>query len=203
MELATIEVDQDEAKAKLAEYRQVLDGERSEEDKAIEQAYRAVARGLTVINLPAAVHAGGYFPSGLPRIAVVRADATECYVERAWTGNGDWRTFLFSVDGEPRRSRGALVGRNTVRVTVDGPITDQPKVWRGRTTVPLVPPKYRPRRGRLSSCHLLWEVEAWDPTPPVDPALIRHLRGDLWTVLAVWDLTDLERAVLAQRVNRR
>jgi len=34
-------------------------------------------------------------------------------------------------------------------------------------------------------------------TPPRDPALIRHIRGDLWAVLAVWDLTELERAVLA------
>jgi hypothetical protein len=34
---------------------------------------------------------------------------------------------------------------------------------------------------------------------PVDPALLRHIRGDLWAVLAVWNLTDLERYVLSQR----
>jgi hypothetical protein len=36
-------------------------------------------------------------------------------------------------------------------------------------------------------------------TVPRDPALIRRVAGDLWTVLSVWDLTELERAVLAQR----
>lgn len=108
---------------------------------------------------------------------------------------------MFSAD-RSSRNRGALVGRSTVRVTVDGRPPATRSHWRGRTIVPLIPPRYRPRRGRLSSCHLLWEVEAWDLTPPTDPALIRHLRGDLWSVLAVWDLTDLERAVLAQRIHR-
>lgn len=199
MQLATIDVDRDEATSKLAEYRRGLDDERTEEDKAIAQAYRAVARGLTVINLPTVINAGGYFDDGLPRLAVVRADATECLVERTWTSATAGTTFVFSAD-RSSRNRGALVGRSTVRVTVDGPVRQTR--WRGGTIVPLIPPRYRPRRGRLSSCHLLWEVEAWDLTPPTDPALIRHLRGDLWSVLAVWDLTDLERAVLAQRIHR-
>jgi hypothetical protein len=42
-------------------------------------------------------------------------------------------------------------------------------------------------------------VEAWNEIPARDPALLRHIRGDLWAVLAVWDLTELERAVLGQR----
>lgn len=31
---------------------------------------------------------------------------------------------------------------------------------------------------------------------PVDPALLKHIGGDLYAVVATWDLTDLERAVL-------
>lgn len=201
MQLATIDIDRDEAKSKLAEYQRDLDDERTEEDKAIAQAYRAVARGLTVINLPTVINAGGYFDDGLPRFAVVRADATECIVDRAWTrGNGE-TTFVYSAD-RTSANRGALVGRWTVRVTVAATIPSSTRGWRGQTIVPLIPPRHRPRRRRLASCHLLWEVEKWDRTPPIDPALIRHLRGDLWAVLAVWDLTDLERAVLAQRIHR-
>lgn len=201
MDLATIEVDREEAKAKLDEYRGRLGDERSAEDDAIAQAYRAVARGHTVISLPDAIAAGGHFPSGLPRIAVVRADAQECFVRRGYSTGG--RTvFVYSSD-RVSNNRGALVGRKTVRVTLDDvPPAATRDGWQGRTTVPLIPPRHRPRRGRIASYHLLWEVEAWDPTPPVDPALIRHLRGDLWSVLAVWDLTDLERAVLAQRATR-
>ncbi|MGH3300400.1 MAG: hypothetical protein ACRDOK_01755 [Streptosporangiaceae bacterium] len=35
--------------------------------------------------------------------------------------------------------------------------------------------------------------------PPRDPALLRWIRGDLWAVVAQWDLTELERAVLSSR----
>lgn len=45
---------------------------------------------------------------------------------------------------------------------------------------------------------ILWEAE-WQAVPPKDPALLRHLGGDLYAVVAVWDLTELERAVLGGR----
>jgi hypothetical protein len=53
----------------------------------------------------------------------------------------------------------------------------------------------------LAALHVLWEVERWELVPPTDPALIRHIRGDLWAVLATWDLTEIERHVLAQRAR--
>jgi hypothetical protein len=43
----------------------------------------------------------------------------------------------------------------------------------------------------------LFEVDQWEPVPPTDPALLKHIAGDLYAVLAVWDLTELERAVIA------
>jgi hypothetical protein len=85
---------------------------------------------------------------------------------------------------------------------------DLPSIWTrpwgaARTVVPLIPPKLRPKPRRLRHCHILWEVEAWAPVAPRDPALLRHIRGDLWAVLAVWDLTELERMVLSQRAAFR
>lgn len=57
---------------------------------------------------------------------------------------------------------------------------------------------------RDASCHILWEVEVWSdtrlgPQADRDPYLLRYLGGDLWMVLGEWDLTDLERAVMAGR----
>jgi hypothetical protein len=200
MNLATIETTPEEAKSKLDEYRIALQHEHTAEDEALAQAYRAVARGLTVIRLSEVVAAGGSFPNGLPRIAVVRADAQECFVDvDRWRHAGE-ATFTFGSERRAR-NRGALVNAKTVRVSVPTPAVEGREAWAGRTTVPLIPPRHRPKRPRLSRCHLLWEVEAWDPTPPVDPALVRHLRGDLWAVLAVWDLTELERAVLSGRAR--
>jgi len=63
--------------------------------------------------------------------------------------------------------------------------------------VPPVPPGLRPASA-IGNYHVLWEAE-WERVAPADPALLKHIGGDLYAVLAVWDLTELERAVLAGR----
>jgi hypothetical protein len=193
MNLSTIVVPEEEAKAKLAEYEAVVREERTAEDDAIAQAYRAASRGLPVIRLTEVIAAGGTFADdGLPRLAIARAGWRECHVRYSYDGPA----WLYGDESWPQH-RGALVGKHTVRVPIGENVTHPRRP--GRAPVPLIPPRYRPRRPRWWNCHILWELDAWQPDPARDPALIRHIRGDLWTVLAVWDLTDLERAVLAQR----
>lgn len=194
MNLTTLDITVEQAKAGLAEYQAALRIERNAEDEAIAAAYRAAARGLPIISLSAAVEAGGFFDNGLPRIAVCRADANRCQVEwHSWPPR-----FTFSDEHATGRNTRALVGAATVNV----PLSSRPtgRAWRGTTVVPPVPPRFRPKSyDRLRRYHVLWEVEQWDLTPPRDPALLRHIRGDLWAVLATWDLTEVERHVLAQR----
>jgi hypothetical protein len=195
MNLATIEIPVEEAKERLAEYEAALRQDRNAEDEAMAAAYRAAARGLPTIRLSEAVTAGGWFEDGLPRIAVVRADATQCWVDVCVWNQPGQVVFAATRDAD---NRGALVGRHTVRVPAPSPAK---RHTRARTVVPMIPPRFRPKPRRLQHCHILWEVESWTPEPPKDPALLRHIRGDLWSVLAVWDLSELERAVLAQRAT--
>ena len=205
MDLGTLTIDPAQAQAHLAEYRAALAVERNAEDEALAAAYRAAARGLPVISLQATITAGGWHEDGLPRVAVV--NAYDPRVSPPWTpqcyARWDWDGGLVFADRDDRAvNRGALVGRHSVRVPV--PADDRPAFPRrwlpaGVAPVPLVPPRCRPRPRRLAHCHILWEVPSWTPIPPQDPALIRHIRGDLWAVLATWDLTELERAVLAAR----
>lgn len=211
MDLATIVIDPADAAERAKEYRQAFEQSRSVEDEAMAQGYRAAARGLPIIQLSVVMAAGGTFADGLPRLAVARADAKTVRVEvahpyrRPEDEPAPRADLSFTDDpGSLWWGRGTTarhVGKNGVNVTVRGEQwASAPKQrTRGQTMVPSVPPRHRPKRGRLHGCHVLWEVEQWDPTPPVDPALIRHIRGDLWAMLAVWDLTALERAVLAQR----
>jgi hypothetical protein len=190
MNLATVVIDPDEAKQRYEEYREAVAVERSSEDEAIAAGYRAAARGLPLIELSATIKAGGTFKDDLPKLAVCRADFEVCWVhvERDW--------FVFSDTRWPD-NRGALVGKWTVRVARPEPGVAQR--WSGSTIVPIIPPRLRPKRYRLHRYHLLWEVESWTPEPPHDPALLKHVRGDLWAVVATWDLTELERAVLRSR----
>jgi hypothetical protein len=197
MDLGTIEITEEEAAERVAEYEAVLESERSAEDAALLSAYRAAKRGLPVISLTKAFQIAGYHTegvsAGLPKLAIVRADAKECWVEVG--GNG---TINFASK-EWSRQRGALVGASHVRVDTGVSQPSPRPRWRGKTIVPLVPPRHRPKRSRLHNFHILWEVDEWTPQPPVDPALLRHIRGDLWSVQAVWDLSELERLVLSQR----
>jgi hypothetical protein len=196
MNLSTIEVTPEEAEAKLDEYISTVASERSAEDDAIAQAYRAAKRGLRIICLSEVISAGGVDDEGLPRLAIARATWPECHVR--WRSNGAGSMVLRYGDVSWPDERGALVGRHHITVAVSDPPSGYLRGG-GVAPVPLVPPRYRPRRPRLASCHILWEVEGWTPEPARDPALVRHIRGDLWAVLAVWDLTDIERAVLSGR----
>lgn len=71
-----------------------------------------------------------------------------------------------------------------------------------KSMVPIVPPKHRPPNG-FGTRLVLWEADDWAweeaPPPPRDPALLRHIGGDIYAVEAVWDLTELERLVLSGR----
>lgn len=75
--------------------------------------------------------------------------------------------------------------------------------WRSaKALVPMIPADVR-ETGRKAAIHpgedrwfILWEA-VWTPVPPRDPILLEHVAGSLYSVLAQWDLTDLERALMA------
>jgi hypothetical protein len=195
MELGALTITPEEAEAGVEEYAQLVAAQRSAEDEAILMAYRAAKRGLPVISLSRAFDLGGFHDNGLPKLAIMRADAKQCFVRV--DGRGDGGVDLSFCDNDWNRHRGALVGKHTVNVHTS--VSRSGQRWRGSTLVPPVPPRHRPKRGRIGNFHILWEVDEWTPVPPRDPALLRHIRGDLWSVVAVWDLTDIERMVLSQR----
>jgi hypothetical protein len=70
--------------------------------------------------------------------------------------------------------------------------------WNADASVPGVPPALRPAdKGWPSKHYVLWETD-WDDVPE-DPALLKPLGALLYVVVATWDLTELEQAVLGMR----
>jgi hypothetical protein len=65
----------------------------------------------------------------------------------------------------------------------------------------LLPPSIKPSEASLKHYHILWEAE-WENAPPVDPYLLRRISANLFVVIASWDLTPLERAVMAESLVR-
>jgi len=87
----------------------------------------------------------------------------------------------------------------TFPLLTDPPIAPGREV-NGRAMVPSIPPSLRPPHS-FASYYILWEA-VWEPIAPRDPMLLRPLGNNLYAVVAVWDLTDLERAVLNARIER-
>lgn len=194
MDVATISMEEEKAKEALDNYRSLVKEKRTEEDEAIVRAYKEVVKGNQLLNIVDAMKVAGVREDGYPVLAICRADENTCGVE-GMSRNGA-ATFVGYKD-EPR-----WIGHRSTHRRVHVPPDTFPRRdrWLGsvETMVPLVPPHHRPK-AHLQNFHVLWEVEEWTVVPPRDPMLLRRLGGDLFAVLAVWDLTDVERAVLSMR----
>lgn len=177
-----------QARALAREYRDAVKRRRNAEDEAIAKSYTALAKGKRVIALTPTIEAAGLDASGLPRLAAVRADLTRCKVEvrRDSVAFGPDNWWSGSERFKIKTLRTSLA-RETFN---SGPRA-------ASAIVPLIPPRFRPA-GDLKAYTLLFEAE-WGPVAPVDPVLLKRLHGDLYVVLAAWDLTPVERAAIAGR----
>jgi len=206
MNVTPITMTKADAKQAFQEYQRAVRADRpnvrkvwATEDVALMQAYKHLARGETVLDLQAAMAQAGVklfdgCPILLPCLAIVNSDAPMCYL-RLWS-NGS-ATFASEESTRSRRRR-VLFPAGTF------PQAPQSEFWRYNTqstVTPLIPPALRPKHD-LANYKTLWEVEAWTHEPPKDPMLLKPLGGMLYAVLATWDLTEMERAVLRGRVPR-
>jgi hypothetical protein len=224
--LQTVDIPRVRAREQAAEYRRaaktISDPSRRAEFEQIARAYMIAARDESpMISLTQTITAGGTVPrtvvysrgtewerretSLLPRVAACRASAAFCYclgVQRdgqvtfsdSLRRRLDYRSGVLSLETRFPTPEGYTYA--------SGDVHERRSAW--QAMVPIVPPKHRPAGARtLDSFVVLWEVDDWQwaqvPAPPGDPALLRHVGGDIYAVLAVWDLTELERLVLAGR----
>lgn len=224
MNLSTVEIPRAGARERAAEYRRAAkragDGDDQRELLDVARAYELAAKeDVALIALSPTLAAGGtvqrtrVYGHGaqerredylLPALAV--APATSRFTHTLGIERDGRVRFCDQLDPHWNYERG--------RISIDPGTFELPDGFEpGRridtwvraawtAMVPLVPPEHRPPRG-LGSTIVLWEVENWAwyeaPRPPGDPALLRHLAGDLYAVLAVWQLTELEQLVLSGR----
>jgi hypothetical protein len=215
MDLPVIEIEQEKAQEAFQEYRDAVRSTSKEKyaearrdyeaiDRAVMRGYKEIAKGHQLLQLSEALRIGGVeertweddhwqdgkyvrrtFAGTFPRLAISRADARHVFC----SGIQRDGTVIFTADDRWSRRKADEVRAERV---FDEP--ESRNTRHHRAIVPTIPPPLRPPH-KLSGYHILWEAE-WDLQAPVDPALLRHLGGDLYAVLAVWDLSDLEQAVL-------
>lgn len=189
----------DRVKAKQL-YRAYLTHQHYEQpvDEEIKRAYRLIAAGRMIIQALESVKLAGQDELGFPKLAIARADqkVQRCIVRSdgsAMMAPWIWGRSARRPTGERATEfnwpHDSFRGRPGISVRESG-----------EALVPLIPLPMRPRRA-LEAYHILWEAD-WRRAIAEDPLLLRRLgKGDLWLVLGQWDLTPVERAALATRVN--
>lgn len=164
------------------------------EDRAIERAYREIASGRVLIRALDSIKAAGLDAKGLPKLAIVRADHQRVYASVSQHSDTSFQPMALNKR-RPRFAESRWERTQHHAITVPGLRGSQHA--QGQAIVPLIPVHLRPQTA-LENYHILWEAD-WHAVP-VDPMLLRRLGGDLWIVVAAWDLTEVERAVMASRV---
>lgn len=189
MQVETIKVDRVKAKELYRAYKAHQHYSEPIDDE-IRRAYQLIAQGRMVIKAMESIRLAGLDANGFPKLAIMRADQTRCFV-RMWM-NGSAQ-FTHSQWGS-RSARG-------LRFEFGNDTFSRPKESRSaESIVPICPINHRPKRG-LANYSILWEAE-WTRRVPVDPMLLRRIgKGDMWLVAAAWDLTEVERAALATRLS--
>jgi hypothetical protein len=200
MDVQTVTMDPEDAAQAFKEYRAAFMAERNRIDGELMRGYKALAEGKTVISLVDAIQRGGVDDLGRPRLAIARADERRIEMQIMSGGevtydpdhrsriNADDRLFSFPTDTMPHPH-------------LDEGTSAWQAPWSGwwMASLPFIPPKYRPPL-KLDNYHLLWEAE-WRRAvgrQRLDPMLLRRLGGDLFAVVAAWDLTEVEKLVLAR-----
>lgn len=206
MNAPTITMPQDQAQKKLEEYRESLRRRADAEHEALVQAYEQLATGTPLISLEQAIREGGFDEKMRPRLAIARADRKQVqFTWRGWDTSALFDTRIRSNYGGSTLWRRVELGRQHGLKRKWGDGTTTSITVQGYALVPMIPADVRNRmKGQPRDHFILWEVEEWSDRPitaqpDIDPLLLKHLHGDLYTVLDQWDLTEIERLVMSGR----
>jgi hypothetical protein len=182
--------------------------------KDLQRVYGHMKHGKKIIDIFDAFKQSGTM-EGNPKLAIVRADAKLCYFEKEPDGGGTFSIKLFNNSWRNNHIKTDL-DIKLPPTTYPWEVADPTKPlgeylgWQGiniknrclQTVVPIIPSEIliTEVKYNLNNYYLLWEVEKWKPVPPKDPILLKRLTPNLFGVLATWNLTALERAVIRGRI---
>lgn len=206
MNVTTMTMAPEEARAKLRAYRANRHKDAELVYRQCEQFYEELADGAVLIDAEQAIIAGGFDHKMRPNIAIARSDREQ--VRFTWHSSdfvGEFNAISHNASwgGDTLRRRINFARTPNLKSSVGNWFTSV----EGYARIPMVPADVRPKTGQLRDWFTLWEVEKWSDSrigapPPRDPFLLRHVGGTLYAVLAEWNLTELERAVMRQQGAR-
>lgn len=198
---------EEEYQALLQAFRQNAQLRKEEIHRDLKRVYGHLRHGKKVIDVYDAFKSSGLNEKGNPKLAICRADAKRCICVKQDGGGAlfGMTTFNWQAYRRNYRPRKTFAEVSLPEGTYNYPKPeDYRNDWRFiQTLAPIIPAKILVTevKALLKNFHILWEVEKWQPVPPRDPILVRRLTPNLFGVLATWNLTKLERAVIRGRIE--
>jgi hypothetical protein len=163
----------------------------------MKKVYSQLKSGRKVVDINKIFEASLVNEKYEPKLAIAKAMNKEISME--YWENG---TVLFS------NGRGKWGRTTTDDIVISNIFPKLPREqWDGqysnrknrKAPVPAIPASIRPK-GSLEGYYILWEVEKWAKIPPKDPYLLRRITPNMFVVVAGWNLSELERAVMRGRI---
>lgn len=194
MQIPTIEMPTELAQKKLDEYRDFRLTDLAEDEQIMKRSFKALAKGQKLFNLYEIMRRAGTNHLVQPKLAIARADWKGVYFTGFDDGSGEFHSKRSSVeDNHTVICRGSVFPEEIDKwgwSTYWGKTGEELL----HSVVPAIPVQLKPPH-KLLNYHILFEP-TWEVLPDRDPILCKRISPNMFIILASWDLTDLELAVL-------
>jgi len=192
MNVQTIQEPGYQASMKYREYLKAVKVAHSRYVDDLRKGYLEMSRGRAIVDIYAAFKQAGTNQQGDPKLAIAPADFQRVGFKKQDLGAGEFSFW----QGRGRKFE-LLLPTGTFAAWANDDRTYAMSRRDISTRVPIVPPAHLPEQP-LAKFHILWEVENWDAVP-ADPILLKRINKNLFVVMAAWDLTPLEQALVNGR----
>lgn len=166
--------------------------------KDMKAVYNQLKSGKKLVDIQTVFERGGINDQNQPKLAIALGSSKQCFCRYTQQGR-----IMFSHKSFGWDSREDVIIRGMPKLP-DSMFTanqrwELHKDW--QCPVPMIPASVRPPKKDMKHYYVLWEVDQWKPIPPRDPFLLRRITPNMFVVVAAWNLTELERAVMKGRVH--
>jgi hypothetical protein len=195
--VSSLEMSEEEAEKAYRDYSEAVKSRKEKYLEDLKKVYYNLKQGRKVIDIFDVMKRAGVNEQGEPRLAISIAGKPEVQFAKQAAGSGTFykdelRDYVSDVqlpsgtfpDWERKKEEAPDRWTPIIREII-------------KTGVPIVPAHLLPNRS-LNNYYILWEVKNWQEVIPPrrDPFLLKRLSSNLFVVLAEWELTAIEQAVI-------
>ncbi len=200
--VSNFEMSEEDAEKAYKEYLEAVKNRKEQYLEDLKKVYFNLKQGRKVIDIFQAMENAGVNEKGEPRLAISRAGFPNAFFVKGAVGSGSFGNNLNSWNkylDDKAIEQVALPSKTFPNWKVGEPNKFGNSEILGKvlkTKIPVVPAHLLPK-GKLENYYILWEVKDWEELPQIkDPFLLRRLSNNLFVILAEWNLTAIEQAVI-------